>query len=454
MKQDMAHTDIALQLVNLTKVYDMSIAGDRKGMTGNSSFKALDNISFELRKGDVLGIIGKNGSGKSTLLKIISEVVPPSSGSVTINGHVASLLDIGTGFHPDITGRENIYLNGALLGMDRKTILKKFDEIVHFSGIGPFIDLPVKKYSSGMFLRLAFSVMISLENSIILLDEILSVGDADFRLKSYNKIKALRGSDKAIIIVSHDLGSISDLCNKCMVLEQGKLIKYGDAGPIINAYMENALIDYVAQKREDERVAAETEAKPNEVNEKTNATTLPKEKSERKLTSHIEYKKPDGLPGNAYLKIHSVSVSAKGKSQESEIMMSDEIEFHIQYEKTMVDQTVPAILISSALTGIVMATTSERPAIDSEYTTDEGIGTFACRCTIPASFLHAGLYSVTLYFTRLDADDTVILYMDDVLHFKVNYEAYNIEPSPFVYKGGFKGAIYPLSYWQIKKCKL
>jgi ABC-type polysaccharide/polyol phosphate transport system ATPase subunit len=442
------HEDIAIRVLNLTKVYDTTLSegydmpseSPRISADGKK-FKALDNITFDLHKGDVLGIIGKNGSGKSTLLKILSEVLPPTEGMVQIRGQVASLLDIGTGFHSDITGRENIYLNGTLLGMDKRTIEKKYADIVKFSGIGAFIDQPVKKYSSGMFLRLAFSVMVHLDNSILLLDEILSVGDADFRLKSYNKIKSLRGTDKTIVIVSHDLSSIVDLCNKCLILENGRLVNYGETAELVSGYMEEAVMTYLDNKQEDE--------KSEEKRQEEASTDTVREKKLRTIRSYN-----GSEAGNESIQVLNVSVSARGKQPNEPIQMTDEIEVKLSYQKYHEEQTVPAVLIASLTTGPVMALTPERPAIASEYKNDRGVGMFDAVCSIPASFLNAGIYSITLYFTRLDSEDTVLFHLDEVLHFKVNYVAYRVEGTSFVYKGGYRGPLYPLSKWTITKAPI
>src|ERR1700722_18675097 len=177
-------------------------------------FWALDDVSFEVKKGEVLGIIGRNGAGKSTLLKILSQVTTPTSGQIKIRGRIASLLEVGTGFHPELTGRENIYLNGAILGMTKAEIRKKFDEILAFSGIEEFIDTPVKRYSSGMYVRLAFAVAAHLEPEILILDEVLAVGDAEFQKKCLGKMQDVAANDgRTVLFVSHNLGAVKALCN-------------------------------------------------------------------------------------------------------------------------------------------------------------------------------------------------------------------------------------------------
>jgi lipopolysaccharide transport system ATP-binding protein len=202
----------------------------------NERFLALDDISFEVRKGEALGIIGRNGAGKSTLLKILSRVTAPSKGFVGIKGHVSSLLEVGTGFHPELTGRENVFLNGAILGMSRAEISRKFPEIVEFAEIGHFIDTPVKRYSSGMYVRLAFAVAAHLEPEILILDEVLAVGDAKFVKKCMEKMESVRHDGRTILFVSHGMSSVVDLCPRAILLENGRIMKEGPSSEVVRQY--------------------------------------------------------------------------------------------------------------------------------------------------------------------------------------------------------------------------
>ena len=203
---------------------------------------ALRNLSIDIKKGDVIGVVGKNGAGKSTLLKILSRITTPTHGTVRINGRVASLLEVGTGFHPELTGKENIYLNGAILGMKKFEIDQKLDEIVEFSGIKKYISTPVKRYSSGMRVRLAFSVAAHLEADILLVDEVLAVGDAEFQKKAIGKIKSVTNEKlRTVLFVSHNLGSIKQLCEKSILLKNGELIAFSDTSKIISTYLKDGL---------------------------------------------------------------------------------------------------------------------------------------------------------------------------------------------------------------------
>lgn len=207
----------------------------------NERFWALRDLTFEVAQGDKIGIIGKNGAGKSTLLKIISRITAPTSGSVKIKGRVASLLEVGTGFHPELTGRENTYLNGAILGMSKKEIDRKFDEIVEFSGIEKFIETPVKRYSSGMYVRLAFAVAAHLEPEILVVDEVLAVGDAEFQKKCLGKMGEAGKEGRTVLFVSHNMGAVQALCSKLILLKKGTIDFIGRVDEGIDKYLGDVL---------------------------------------------------------------------------------------------------------------------------------------------------------------------------------------------------------------------
>ncbi|MBL1280260.1 MAG: ATP-binding cassette domain-containing protein [Fluviicola sp.] len=202
------------------------------------AFYALNNISFELYKGEVLGVIGRNGSGKSTLLKVLSQITGPSSGEISYEGQLTSIIDIGTGFHADLSGKENIYLSALLLGYSKKEIKDLYDDIVDFSGLHDFMQMPVKHYSSGMYLRLAFSIAFHSKISILLLDEVIAVGDTDFKRKCYSKIQELKARGTAIILVSHHLELIVEQCDRCIMLDDGKILYKGNPLDVVNKYYE------------------------------------------------------------------------------------------------------------------------------------------------------------------------------------------------------------------------
>ena len=236
-------------------------ANDRSSKGDSDYVWSLRDINFEIEQGDAVGIIGRNGAGKSTLLKLLSKVTKPTTGNFKINGRIASLLEVGTGFNPEMTGRENIYLNGAILGMRRAEITRKLDEIVAFSGVERYIDTPVKRYSSGMYVRLAFAVAAHLESEILIVDEVLAVGDAEFQKKCLGKMgEVSKGEGRTVLFVSHQLGSVATLCNKGMLMDRGKISHFGTTNAIIDQYLNpvksgNELLnsyfydDNISQKR-------------------------------------------------------------------------------------------------------------------------------------------------------------------------------------------------------------
>ena len=241
------NNNIAIRVSNVSKKYligkqkDSSLRGSLQGIfnrkeTQGEEFMALNDVSFDINKGDIVGIIGKNGAGKSTLLKILSQITKPSTGRIEINGRVASLLEVGTGFHPELTGRENIYLNGTILGMTRKEVSSKFDEIVEFSGVEKFIDTPVKHYSSGMYVRLAFAVAAHLEPEILIIDEVLAVGDVEFQKKCLGKMKDVAGEGRTVIFVSHNLSAVRYLCKKGILISKGNVIFCGSSSETLDIY--------------------------------------------------------------------------------------------------------------------------------------------------------------------------------------------------------------------------
>jgi lipopolysaccharide transport system ATP-binding protein len=207
-------------------------------LSSSETFWALKDVSFEVKQGEVVGIIGRNGAGKSTLLKILSRITEPTSGQAKVYGRVGSLLEVGTGFHPELTGRENIFLNGAILGMRRTEIRDKFDEIVAFSEIEKFLDTPVKRYSSGMYVRLAFAVAANLDPEILLIDEVLAVGDAEFQKKCLGKMQEVSQGGRTILFVSHNMGAIASLCSRCFWLDHGSLALQGATTTVVNAYLK------------------------------------------------------------------------------------------------------------------------------------------------------------------------------------------------------------------------
>lgn len=242
--------DVITTVIKSPFTYLRHKASEVVGHKTKEEFWALRNLNFSVNKGEIIGIIGGNGAGKSTLLKILSQITPPTTGEIKIKGRVGSLLEVGTGFHPELSGRENIFLNGAILGMPKAEISKKFDDIVEFAGIQKFIDTPVKYYSSGMYVRLAFSVAAHMEPDILVVDEVLAVGDVEFQKKCLGKMEEVTKKDgRTILFVSHNLDAVERLCTKTILLKKGEIVKFGETSEVVNYYLNvdrtlNAITEY------------------------------------------------------------------------------------------------------------------------------------------------------------------------------------------------------------------
>ncbi len=250
----MSNSEVAIGVRGLSKSYTIQHQGEKQTTlaeqlihkakrgfrrTESETFWALKDVSFDIMAGDVVGVVGRNGAGKSTLLKILSRITEPTSGEIDLYGSVGSLLEVGTGFHPELTGRENVYLNGAIIGMSRRDIDRQFDAIVDFSGVEQFLDTPVKRYSSGMYVRLAFAVAAHLSSDILLVDEVLAVGDAEFQRKCLGKIKDVAHGGRTVLFVSHHMQSVQVLCTRAMYLEKGRLVCYGGVPQAIDYYVRS-----------------------------------------------------------------------------------------------------------------------------------------------------------------------------------------------------------------------
>ena len=234
------YTTLRDVIANNTKAIAKKIINPRNQniIPKREEFWALKNVSFEINKGDRLGIIGKNGAGKTTILKLLSRITEPTEGRISIKGKVASLLEVGTGFHPELTGRENIFLNGAVLGMSKTEIRRKFDEIIEFAGVERFLDTPVKRYSSGMYVRLAFAVAAHLEPEILLIDEVLAVGDVQFQKKCLHKMEDVSKEGRTVLFVSHNMNAVKQVCNSCILLEAGRIKQFDkDVQKVIKNYI-------------------------------------------------------------------------------------------------------------------------------------------------------------------------------------------------------------------------
>jgi lipopolysaccharide transport system ATP-binding protein len=319
--------------------------GNRQGET----LWALKDIDFTVQQGEALGIIGRNGAGKSTLLKILSRVTAPTSGVVKVKGRIASLLEVGTGFHPELTGRENIYLNGAIMGMSHAEVGRKFDEIVDFSGVEKFIDTPVKRYSSGMYVRLAFAVAAHLEPEILIVDEVLAVGDAEFQKKCLGKMSDVAHEGRTVLFVSHNMGAITKLCTRVFLLQSGHIVAEGNTSNVISIYQSSS-------------------------------------------RSHLGSISFESVQSEAYFTKASILNAEQQVSADISITDSFTIQFEYVVTEKLRNLDVTFILWDKNGTKIFTCSLSD---VDHKYFTVHPAGNFVARVTIPAEFLTPGLYSIT-----------------------------------------------------------
>ncbi|HKK76943.1 MAG TPA: ATP-binding cassette domain-containing protein [Saprospiraceae bacterium] len=345
---------------------------------GAHQFWALKEVSFELNRGDVLGVIGPNGAGKSTLLKILSEITAPSSGDILYEGELTPILEVGTGFHPDLSGRENIFLNAAVLGMSKADIQARLPEIIAFSGVEAFIDTPVKHYSSGMFLRLAFSIAFHVDIDILVLDEVLAVGDAAFQRKSFDRIRELAASGATIILASHTNRQIFELCNKCLWLEKGQVRAFGKTKNILGEYLEEVL---------------------NEQMENNKLTT-------QRESQYQKWPAPPNVTSTEHFSLLSLSVTAKGKTPKTTIYTSDEIVITIGIQKDIGESSmeVGIRLLNAEGTQLILDSYAFRPAYTGVIVPK---GRYLVPTTIPANLLNEGLYTLNIicgYNQRLEKE--------------------------------------------------
>lgn len=326
--------------------------GQKDGFSDiGKSILALDDINFHVAQGEALGIIGRNGAGKSTLLKILSRITAPTRGAVKIKGRIGSLLEVGTGFHPDLTGRENIFLNGAILGMRKSEVQRKFDEIIEFSGIEKFIDTPVKRYSSGMYVRLAFAVAAHLESEILVIDEVLAVGDAEFQKKCLGKMDSVTDEGRTVLFVSHNMQAIQNFCERAILLDQGQIILDSTPEEAISLYLQSVV------KNQTEQSWSLSEA-----------------------------------PGNKQMKISKAWVRKATPSTDKDLFTTqDDLQIGFEFQNDLPGENVfdLAIHLENEMGILVFSTNTFdkiKPALKK--------GIHYATCTIPAKLLNQGTYSI------------------------------------------------------------
>ncbi|MFH0986188.1 MAG: ABC transporter ATP-binding protein [Candidatus Omnitrophota bacterium] len=363
---------------------------------------ALKNVSFDINAGDKVGIIGRNGAGKSTLLKILSEITEPTEGEARIRGRVVSLLEVGTGFHPELTGKENIYMNGAILGMKTSEIKKKYDEIVAFAEIEKFLDTPVKRYSSGMYVRLAFAVAAHLEPEIFLIDEVLSVGDAVFQKKCMTKMDEVSKSGRTILFVSHNMLAIQSLCQRTIYLENGVIADDGPSQQVIHKYLKG-----------------------------TTAST-----------GEQEWNDPSTAPGNDEVRLRSARVRHAGSaSGPGNITVRSQIELEFEYWNLVPDARLSLCPVVFNEQGVLVFGTT--PFAEKKwYGKPLPRGLFRSVCRIPGDLLNNGTYRVDIYFTK---NTNFVTYHKEGL---LSFDVADSDELRHGYYGEIHGVIRPLLDWR------
>jgi lipopolysaccharide transport system ATP-binding protein len=377
---------------------------NRRDKSGGNYVWALRDINFDVKQGEVLGIIGRNGAGKSTLLKILSRVTQPTTGFIKAKGRIASLLEVGTGFHPELTGRDNIYLNGAILGMTKQEIRKKFDEIVSFSGVERYIDTPVKRYSSGMYVRLAFAVAAHLEPEILIVDEVLAVGDAEFQNRCMGKMgEVSRTEGRTVLFVSHNMGAVKQLCDRSVLVERGRIKTMGDTINVIEEYLsgDNAADRFIHWSE-----------------------------NERPKTNELE--------------LISVKVLDKSGKIDNMLTTTDEIKIEIEYElKTEIKDLRVAI---NLLTPDGIEVFSSSDFYFQHPSRIRNKGRYKSICNIPGSLLNLGKYIIRIDF---DIPRTKALIMDIPVEFTISELMYNQLGHTIAARP--TGVVHPYINWDVVK---
>jgi lipopolysaccharide transport system ATP-binding protein len=377
-----------------------TLLGRDNGREAQNIFWALKDVSFEVKQGEVLGIIGRNGAGKSTLLKILSRVTEPTDGRVEGYGRVGSLLEVGTGFHPELTGRENIYLNGAILGMTRAEINRKFDEIVAFSEIEQFLDTPVKRYSSGLYVRLAFAVAAHLEPEILIIDEVLAVGDAGFQKKCLGKMDHVARTGRTVLFVSHNMTAVQSLCNRAIQLNRGHVVSEGSPAEVTSEYLRSSAA-FTAERYWPDRSSA---------------------------------------PGNDLIRLHRASVRPIDGRLPNSISVRTPFVLEFEYWNLQRDSDLylsvelyqeQGLLVFSS--GRVTGPTWPRGRVP--------VGLFRDVCYIPADLLNDGMHRVDLTISR---EEKSIYHCEDVLSFEIG-DSVEMRGSWY---GKWPGVIRPLLEWR------
>ena len=396
---------LSLRDVMARKTKNLFSFSDKNKKNTKEEFWALKDIDFEIAQGERVGIIGRNGAGKSTLLRILSRITEPSSGSIKIKGRVASLLEVGTGFHPELTGRENIFLNGAILGMSRAEIKKHFDTIVDFAEIEKFLDTPVKRYSSGMYVRLAFAVAAHLEPEILVVDEVLAVGDAQFQKKCLGKMEDVsKNAGRTVLFVSHNMTAMQGLCNKGILLEQGQLKYQGLIGDTITSYLKQF-----------------TETR-------------------RKVEWNLE-----NAPGDEKTKLLKAEVNSFNRNKNIDFFEEgDPIEFNFIFWNNrdgFTELDITFHLVDELGNTVFVGSTGDSDSRRKQYTKGE----IKAKCLVPADLFLEGTYNISRLLL-VQNGGTICLQIRDVIQFEV----LNKQEERWGWMGGKEGIIKPKLEWSIQ----
>lgn len=371
----------------------------KHGHSPASDFWALRDVSFDVAQGEVVGLIGRNGAGKSTLLKILSRITPPTEGIVTIRGSVGSLLEVGAGFHPELTGRENIFMNGAILGMRSSEIRSKFDEIVTFAEVEQFLDTPVKRYSSGMYVRLAFAVAAHLEPEVLIVDEVLAVGDAAFQRKCLNKMGDVSRGGRTVLFVSHNMTAVQSLCSRAVLIEQGHVVADGTPGEVIHQYMGGATA----------------------------------------LTGERTWE-PDSAPRSPLVVLRAARIRSGSAGVTGSVSCIDEFSVEFDYEIKHSGSRIGTTLIVRNSDGVTVFT-SLSSADPNWRSVGRSTGSYRSTCTIPADLLAEDLYAISVVFWSDNYQLT--LSEPDVL--RVSVEGPCRARADYMWQ--FDGVVAPLLRW-------
>ncbi|MDA9120739.1 ATP-binding cassette domain-containing protein [Flavobacteriales bacterium] len=424
-----------LKVTGISKTFKRTAKLNLTGENEKKEKAILEAISFELLPGDVLGLIGNNGVGKSTLLKIISGLIVPDTGEIRYSGRLASILEIGSGFHHDLTGRENIYVAGQLLGLHKRDVDAHLAEIVQFSGQEDHLDIPVKYYSNGMFLRLAFSVATTFPSDILLLDEVMSVGDLKFQEESVKRIRKITKSGTTVILASHELGAVQMLCNKVLLLGDGKIVEFGNPVSIIEDYLQKETFDSLLNDANNKPLLDE---------DKSENPALTDNQNIREPSSADEHDSVDSKMGLEIM-VHQTHAYALGKERNANITSDDSVCVSIDFSKKWTGPVILSAVFSDKFRNNIMSFCNYRPLSPTDFIDTSEPERYSLLLTLPKGLLNAGLFRVSLYFA--DVNQRNILAIPDSIFFRVELGSYQL--NEFKNESKYPGPLLPFGDWSL-----